>query len=274
VAQRAYEVGGLVFGLRSNSKPFLRWADEVLGEFSVENDDEIDPYYSVLVGGAGGDGGVGKRFHILYREANSIVRSLDLGAVGRGLLLDVESLTFPKRDDSLYLDAPVISGHGANIVMPADFASFFNRGGKKLERAGVSMPLTWATALDVASGRAQPPRMTLPVPADALERLQAVASSTPNGSAAEPGEPVAVDAFCFLGFGVGATFGPVGASDAVYRLAKVTRNLKVLRRGALDALARMVEQVPCFELQSDVLDPLLATLVDVMQDVAGARTSS
>jgi hypothetical protein len=270
VAQRAYEVGGLVFGLRANSKPFLRWADEVLGEFAVANDEEIDPYYSVLVGGAGADGGVGRRFHILYRESNSIARSLDLGVVGRALLLDVESLTFSKRDDGLYLDAPLVSGHGANVLIPADFASFFNRGGKKLERAGVSMPLTWATALDAATGRAQPPGVTLPVPPDALERLRAIAASETNGGGRGLDSPVAVDAFCFLGFDVGATFGPVGTADAVYRLAKVMRNLKVLRRDGLDAIAGLVEAVPCFELQADMLEPMIGTLVNVMKEVAPA----
>src|SRR5712691_1375063 len=89
VAQRSFEVGGLHFGLRANSRPFVAWIDDVLGEFRV-GDSEADPYYSVVVGGA--DGGVGRRFHILYRESDAIARTFDLGLVGRALLLDVGSL--------------------------------------------------------------------------------------------------------------------------------------------------------------------------------------
>jgi hypothetical protein len=269
VAQRAYQVGGLTFGLRSNSRQFLRWADGVLGDFGV-SDDEVDPYYSVLVGGADGHA-IGKRFHILYREANAVARSLDLGVVGRALLFDVESLTFSKRDDALYLDAPIVSGHGANVLIPADFASFFNRGGKKLERAGVSMPLSWTTAIDLESGGAAPVRETVPVPPDALDRLRQIAPIGFDGGAGQLAVPPVVDAACFLGFDLDGAIAPAATADAVYRLAKATRNLKVLRRKGFETLADLVERLPCIQLQSAVFEPLLETLVTVMKDVAAPK---
>src|SRR5947207_6471046 len=104
-AERTFEVGGLLFGLRTNSREFIAWADEVLGDFRVR-DAEAGPYYSVVVGGTEG---IGKHFHILYRESDAIVRSFDLGLVGRALLIDVGSLTFAKRDDALYLNMSLVS---------------------------------------------------------------------------------------------------------------------------------------------------------------------
>ena len=154
-----------------------------------------------------------------------------------------------------------------------DLAEFFNRPGKKLSQAGITFPLAWTTAIDLEGSAAVSPPPILDLPADAVDRLRALApngrpAATPVQAATQP-----VHAICFSSHDVEEAAAPMSPARAVYRLGQMTRNLGTLEGHALDVLTRLVERVPCFELKSDFYDPMLETLADVMRQVAPAGVS-
>ena len=116
VVHHAYEVGGVQFGVRTNSPAFGDWLNDAFSEYRVDEED-IAPYYSVLVE-ANGDG-VGKRFHIVYEESRALIKTLDLKQVGESLIAQFEHVGSRARDDAVYVEGALVTyGDVVALVSP------------------------------------------------------------------------------------------------------------------------------------------------------------
>src|SRR5919197_5160218 len=100
VAQHSFELDGRLFGVRTDSKPFGRWLARNLPATLLRGED-ANANYSVVVGN--GEDGIGRRFHVLYRDSTAIVRTLDAAELVQALLADLEGLTYRRRRDAVYL---------------------------------------------------------------------------------------------------------------------------------------------------------------------------
>src|SRR5438128_3143508 len=113
VAHRSYDVGGMFFGIRTNSGECAAWLDEVLANYAV-TDEEAHPNYSILIGESAR---VGKRYHLLYRDSNVIMRTFDLKTLARALIAEIESLNFVNRDDAAYVQQALVTRDGVNALV-------------------------------------------------------------------------------------------------------------------------------------------------------------
>src|SRR5437773_8229736 len=101
VADRSFELDGLLFGVRTDSAKFARWLTDVMPATLVE-DEEAEPNYSVAIRQSSR---VGRRFYLLYKSSTILARSFDPAELVRALLADVEALTYGNRRDAVYLQA-------------------------------------------------------------------------------------------------------------------------------------------------------------------------
>src|SRR5689334_7781483 len=102
VVYKSYVVGGYLFGIRTNSETCGEWLDTALSSYEID-DEEAEPYYSLWVPEE--RSAVGKQYHVLYRESDDLLRTLDPAKLAERLLQEVESFTLRTRDDRLFLNA-------------------------------------------------------------------------------------------------------------------------------------------------------------------------
>lgn len=77
----------------------------------------VDGLYSLILGGAGPRAGV-KTFHILYRNATQLARSLDLNEIRRAFDRDLSMLIGENAVDHVFVHAGVVSFGGGAILVP------------------------------------------------------------------------------------------------------------------------------------------------------------
>jgi hypothetical protein len=260
VVQRSYEIGGLGFGVRTNSEACATWLDETLAGYAI--DEELDPYYSIWL--APSDG-VGKPFHILYVESRAVTKTYDLKMLGRAFLAQLESLAYYSRDDALYANAGVVASNGRTALVPGvmiEFIATLSR--RQRARSGVVFPLGTSVALELGTGRALPLPQTLDIPADTLDRLARVAPAADDDEPLLLEPPAAIDAVCSLQ-AVPEPVRAVSPAAALYRLGSHAVNLHLLRGQGLETLRAVVERARCYEIASsnkpqDMLAALTTTL--------------
>jgi hypothetical protein len=257
VVNYGYGVGDWAFGIRTNSEAVAAWLDECLGEYRID-DDEIDPYYSLVVETGDGGGSV-RRYHLLYRETIKIGRTFDLVGLGRTLLSELESYLFAERDDALYADAVVIAKDGATGLVPGLAAQYIDTLGRKVERAGVILPVETKVAIDLSSGEVVPMKPMLRVPEDAFDRLAQIGGGNGRDHRLLLDRPVRVDTVFSIG-SADELLQPVVPSAALFRMATHAVNMRKLGQTGLEALLRTVSTARCFEIASkgpaDMLDAL------------------
>lgn len=115
VAHQSFELAGLLFGIRTNSRAFGRWLAKALPATLVR-DEEAEPNYSAVIGGS--DGVVGKRFHILYRDSTVLARTFDALELMEALLSDLEALTYWGRSEAVFVQATFLSSGGVRALFP------------------------------------------------------------------------------------------------------------------------------------------------------------
>src|SRR3990170_3464562 len=116
-----FEIEGYRFGVRTTSDAFGEWVRYGLGEYRVEGpeDEDQEPFWSVVVeDGSRGEGRLGKRFHIVYRGSWDVVRTLEVAAAARALLVEVEAIRFPLRDDAIFLEAGLVRSGDLSVLVP------------------------------------------------------------------------------------------------------------------------------------------------------------
>ncbi len=77
----------------------------------------VDGLYSLILGGVGPRAGV-KTFHILYRNATQLARSLDLDEVRRAFDRDLSMLIGESAQRRVFVHAGVVSFRGGAILIP------------------------------------------------------------------------------------------------------------------------------------------------------------
>lgn len=247
MAQRTYQIGTAEFGFRTTSRAFCRWADYAFAAYRKRR--KNPPYLSVVVEGGEADGNRrGKGFHILYRRTTPVVRTLHLPTLARALIAELESLTFHKREDAIYIQATLIGADGAIAVAPEGLVSMFAKLGRRVDRQGMRLPGTTYVAVDLDTGRITPVRPTLDIPGDAVDRLEEMAGTNGQGDRIFVDAPVTPDMVFKYVAGDSPLLKPVSRGEVLGLLAMGAVNLQRVRRSAVDGLARMLEATPCYGL--------------------------
>jgi hypothetical protein len=244
VVSNTYQVGGYVFGIRTNSEAAAAWLDEYLGSFEIE--EETEPFYSLMI--ANGGARNVKRFHILYREAIALTRSFDPTDLGRALISELEGLLFENRDDALYAKLGAMTGMETVAVVPSEIIPYLDMLGSRVRRAGITLGDAQYVAIDPETGRLIPITPMLDVPWDAPEALRSIRSGAGNGRLSID-RSTRVDV-AFSTSVVDDPVSPIGRPLTLYRLASQAVNLRKLGLSGLEGLAKLVEGSRCLELSS------------------------
>src|SRR5262245_16941630 len=153
VARHSFEIEGRLFGIRTDSKPFARWLARHL-PVTVVRGAEANPNYSVVVGDS--DDGVGRRFHVLYRDSIAIVRTLDAAELVQGLLADIESLVYRNRRDAAYLQVAFLSADGVSGLFPEELVGSLETVKRRTSSLGLRLPPSRFVALDLETSNVLP----------------------------------------------------------------------------------------------------------------------
>ena len=258
---RSYEIGGRFFGVRTNSEPVGVWLDEVLAEYEV-TDAEADPYYSIYVAE---ERGIGKSFHVLYREAIGLVRTFDLETLGQALLSELASYTLAEREEAIHIEAAVVAKDGATALVPSVIVPFIRTLGLRADRE-LELPANFWVSVDLASGELIPPQHELRAPSDALARLAEIGG--PNGGAGARGgyDLRSIDVCCIFVYPALEPIEPMSRARAVYNFAYFTKNLDRLGHQALEGLASVLGNARCYRLREATPREALTSLKTVLSE--------
>ena len=266
-----YEIEGYRFGVRSTSWAFGEWADHALSAYRVDgpHDEDDDPFWAVVVeDGTRGAERVGKRFNILYRGTWDVVRSLDIQAVARAFVLEIESILFPTRDDAIYLEAAALRAPGGTVLVPHIMVPGLARAARRVQRADLVAPGAMAVAIDPDSGHLIPVPSGLELPSDLYGRLAEAFASDPADPRAFVDGEVAVDAV--LTYGALPEAGVVHGSraEALLSLAPSVRNLPLVGGRGVEGLARLVGAAHCYQGRWGSTEQMLDALTQVSDGVS------
>ncbi|MGH2692694.1 MAG: hypothetical protein ACRDHM_09345 [Actinomycetota bacterium] len=262
--QLTIEAGTSRVAVRTTSRAFGDWLAEELAPLSVNEPARVG--YSVVIGGGNGGEGTGnglrrsRPFHILYRGNTQVVRTLHLSTLASALLADLESLTFSRRDDAIYLRGTLLETPGGAVLAPGGLLPLLNRVGGAVEETRIRLPALDLVAVDAQSGALT----ALPIGsvscADALSRLpQSVPSSgSPDRSLVD--HPRLVDVVVTTERGPESILEPVTRAVALHRLVGRVVNLPVTGGAALRGLHLLIGRARCYRLVSTNARSTLRTL--------------
>ncbi len=244
VVSSSFAIGDVRFAVRSTSPSFGAWLSDVLGVYEVE--DVEDFLYSVVVPEPPTDES-SKEFCLLYKGSTAVVRTLDPVTLGRGLLAELEGLTFHERDDAVYVMASVVDVAGAKTLVPSSITPGLAKLGRRAARLGVGIPGELTVAIDLETASVVPVRPTLDVPDDALERLAVACPWEGRDDLRFVREPEAIQAFLVPATDPEAPLRPARKGYALANLAGWTLNLQNVGGPGLEALGRFAERTGAFE---------------------------
>src|SRR5438034_6667102 len=165
VAHHSFELDGLLFGVRTDSRQFGRWLADALPA-TVVFDEEAEPNYSVELGQ---EGKLGKRFYLLYRDSTVLVRSFDIVELVRAFLADLDSLTYVHRRDAVYLRATFLTVDGIDALFPEEVFGTFDEIRRRARALGLNLPASRFVAVDLETGELIPSPTSLQADESALE---------------------------------------------------------------------------------------------------------
>jgi hypothetical protein len=260
-----FEIEGYRFGVRTTSPVVAAWVGYVLTNYPrVEPPEPYrDPLFSIVAeDDSSVSGRTGKRLHILYRGTVDVVRSLDIRAVARGFLYALETMTFPARDDAVYLEASVVQGCGTTVLIPWFMVPMVNTAGRQIRRSiDLALPGVMTVALDHRSGHLIPVLRTLDLPHDALDVFEDLVPSGPQTDVRAMVEnETPVDRVLVVGGRSTSSLGPAPRGTALFNLGWSISNLGVVGGRSLETVGRMLAR-------SEVLEAHWTTtphLVDVL----------
>jgi hypothetical protein len=242
--------------MRTTSETFGAWMDEALGGYQI--DEERQPYYSIVAAEPDPSKPRSvKDFHILYGGTAKLIRTLHLPSLASTLLSELQSLTYPQRDDAIYAALVPISSKSAAAVVPVDLVPFLGALGRRVHRAGLSLPAVRAVAIDPDSGHLMPVPQLLEIPEDAIEMLGKLLPANGRSdrtSFDNPLSPQVVLAGYFQSSD--ETLQPLSRAQAVHALTPSVLNLEKVGGAALDALVRVVDRARCYAVKGSALEML------------------
>src|SRR2546428_9603919 len=136
VVGHTFEIANSRFQIRSTSRGFGKWFEEVLAPYRVRV--EAEPLYSVVVPESDSQSGLGRRYHLLYRGSRVVARTLDPQTIGQALLADLESLLFAGRDDAVFIEGTFLRSNGASAVVPGVLRPILDGLGRRVARGGIA----------------------------------------------------------------------------------------------------------------------------------------
>jgi hypothetical protein len=259
VVHKSYEVEGMLFGVRTNSDEVADWLSETFGEYELV-DEDADPYFSVVIA----EEGVGKRYHILYKESRAMVKTLDLRELGQALLYEVEAIGVRNRKDTLFVEMAVVERDGVTALVPPLYPAFLRTLGRRAEKA-LTLPLSPVVAVDLETGGLLPFRPNLHLPKDALDRFAELGPSSDGSDLWEP--PDHVDQILFFQWTEeGAPALPLSRAVTLYNLARQVPNLHLHGARGMHGLARLVEGARGYHLQEAPPKALLESISGVLAE--------
>src|SRR5439155_21393292 len=241
VVYRTYDVGGYMFGIRTNSEACGEWLDATLGEYLV-TDDEADPFFSLWVPEQ--EEKIGNFYHVLYRESDDVLRTLDPGRLAQRLLAELATFTLRQRDDAVYMDACVVERGGVHALVPSPIIPYMRLAGRRVERE-LTLPLepTIGVAPD---GQLFAVPKQLSIPDDAADDLARRLGVDRKDHHLSTEVPKSVGLICAFHYNPKlAPILPLTRAMAVQALAQTVYNLPAMRGAALSALAELVDGARC-----------------------------
>jgi hypothetical protein len=271
VAHYSFELDGLLFGVRTNSRAFARWLADALPATLVR-DEEAEPNYSVVIGGS--DDKLGKRFHILYRDSTILARTLDASELVRALLTDMEAMTYRSRHDAVYLQATFLSSSGVDGLFPEELVGDFEGIKRQVHATGLALPESRFVAVDLETGNAMPPPRELDVDQAIVAELAEMIGSEPTRwPRIRLERQMPIDLVCTMGPPGEEPSRPASRGWALYVLTSNARNLGGVGGLGLEALARLVRRATCREIAADEPRRMVQSVLDVIR-LAGADGSN
>jgi hypothetical protein len=264
-----FQIEDYRFGVRSTSGAFGEWVRYALGNFLADGPEnpDADPLYALIVEDGASPSGraAATKLHIFYYGTIDLVRTLDVRAVARSFLGEIESLTFPSRDDAVYLEASVIRGSGKAVLIPSLMVPSVSAIGRRMRRSfDVELPGQLSVALDPGTGHLIPSGRSLDIPDDALEALDRY---VPVGSEPEPRaiieDELRIDRVLTRG---GTTKGlvPMPRGPVLFDLARAIRNLPRVGGRGVATIGRVLAEADVFEARwfrsAELVDVLEAAL--------------
>jgi hypothetical protein len=264
---QSYRIGRSLVGVRTNSEAVARWLDATLSAY--RSSEEISSMYSVFVA----EGGPGKRYHVLYREAFVAARSFDPVDIARALLAELEGLLYEDWDEAVYVNAALARSDGVALLVPDVLVVELNEVSRQVERAGISLPAVPRLALDPDSGAPVEIPERLVDRRKALDELGRVFPAAARSADARAEQaPSSVDVV-FVAMGDEPDAGAlreISRASGLRRLARSVLNLKTMDHRALEALALYTERARFYETDqyhnedasrgANVLDGLVGAL--------------
>lgn len=258
-----FEIGGNRFGVRTTSHAFGDWVDDTLSAYRVDGppDEDDHAYWAVVVeDGSRGADRVGRRFNILYRGTLDVVRSLDVHAVARAFLLEIESILFPRRDDAIFLGAATVTTPGGTVLVPPVMVPGLARAARRMQRADLLPPGAMAVAVDPETGHVIPMPSALELPGDVFDRLAAAFTPDLADPRAFVDAEAPVDAVLSYGVLSEPGFVPGSRAETLVTLSSSVRNLSLIGGQGVKGLAKLVARADCYRgwwgSTQDMLDAL------------------
>jgi hypothetical protein len=245
VVTHTFNIGGVPFGIRTTSEAVGDWLAETFAEFRSEED--VEPHWGIVVGD-GGQGSGKKEFHVLYRSTMALTKTFDIRSLGLTLLSEVESVTFPDRDDAIFLDCAVVTSNGVRGLMPAMLIPYFRSLGRRIDRSAVTFPAEHAVAIHPVSGEVIPVQRSVEIPTGALDAL-ARAVPTAEGDRRVVDRAMRMDVVCSIGVAE-EDVRPMSKGATLHRMVSHVLNFPKVKDGGLEGLIRLVERAQCYELRS------------------------
>ena len=179
------------------------------------------------------------------------MRTLQLRTLARALFAELESFSFPDREDAIYLNVGTVRTDEATALIPPALVHHLIRSRPRLERAGLSLSPTHWVAVDPVSGRLMPVPTSLEIPPDALDRLEERGGTDGRGDWSFVDGILPVAAVCWLGELEDPPLVPMTRGVTLHHIAGQAANLPKLGGRALEGLGRLVGGARCYGLGGD-----------------------
>ncbi len=243
---RGYRIWTDRFQIRTTSARFAEWLDYALAAYQVRR--TVSVRYSIVVEEGRDERRLGHRFHLLYRGAKQIVRSLSVETVGRMLLAELEATLFPRRSDAIYLQTALLSANGCTALLPSPFLTWIGGLGGRVERAGIWLPVSKTVAVDRATAEVVPTVPRLKVPGDAIARLGELFPSEVAPERTSLDRPARVDVVYTVVSADHPALSPASRAFSLQQLAGSLINARAMGDATFRTLASLVEGARCYQL--------------------------
>ena len=257
---RTYDFGEVTLGIRTTSVDFGRTLDHALIRYRTS--EEASPSYSIVIGGEPtGNRRNGRGFHILYWGTTALIRTLPLPTLLRGLLAELEAVTFQSRRDSIFVRGALVRADGVSAIVPWWVVPRLGELGRRVEHSGLALSGSTWVAIDADTGRVVPVERRLDIDERPLRRFGSDGQA--GGDRLFVDEATPIDVVC-THTESGPLLQPITRGLTLHRLTGSVNNVDELRGSVLEGLGRLVAGARCygvgFASPRDMLDSLQRAL--------------